>query len=997
MKALRSLRIAHKLPLIILGVAAVAIIATATAGYLRSEHTLTAQADARLKTLTSHQAARVESLLDGIGKDLVVQSTNVAVIDALTDFSEAYQTLENGSTGLMRAYIDNNPYPPGEKDKLQEGTGQPGYDALHFKYHGFFDQLQDANGYYDVFLIDLSGNIIYSVFKEADFATNLMTGKWRDTGLSEVFRAAKSLRPDAPSAFDDFAPYTPSADAPAAFLARPVFAPDGTRLGVLAYQMPVDAINAVTDTGNALGQTGYSFLVGRDGLLRTDTPITPHDDILTTKINQPSLAPALKGQSGQAQFDDMTGTNVVAQFAPIRAYDQTWSIIAAQSTNEMLAPLRKMRAEFFAIGGALLVLVLGLAGLVSRSITRPLGDVNTAMAHIAADELGTQVPAQNRADEIGEIAQTLERFRGSLLEFRSVAREALFKSSAFGQASCAMMMVDGDFNVVYANDALTDLMSFRADAFEELTGVRDAQALIGKNMDSFHKMPKQARDRLRDPANLPFRTIISVGGSYFDLAVNAVMDVDGETVGYLVEWTNQTKALRDGSIMAALDATAARLELGPDGTIQWANTFVCNALGVDVSALLGQPASTILHPDSGSFGAATLADLMGKGEHLAGVATLSRKGATMDLDIQMVPVRNPLGGASGVVILGHDVTKARAIIAEAEAAQRENAREQDTVVNALRAGLSSLAEGDFSGRIETQFAARYEQLRTDFNMATARLEQTIQTILQSAGSIGLGTKDISSAALALSQRTESQAATLEQTAAALDQLTASVKTASDGAKDAAQMVNSARHSVENSGSVVEDTVSAMSEIERFSGEISKISGVIDDIAFQTNLLALNAGVEAARAGESGRGFAVVASEVRALAQRSSDAAREINELISSSSTQIERGVNLVSQTGAVLKEMMGSIVQISGRVDDIAYSATEQATGLREINVAINDLDQTTQKNAAMFEETSAATVSLAHEANQLTSTMETFRIRPSAEGQTMGAKGKAGRPGLAA
>jgi methyl-accepting chemotaxis protein len=242
----------------------------------------------------------------------------------------------------------------------------------------------------------------------------------------------------------------------------------------------------------------------------------------------------------------------------------------------------------------------------------------------------------------------------------------------------------------------------------------------------------------------------------------------------------------------------------------------------------------------------------------------------------------------------------------------------------------------------------------------------------------------------LSKRTEQQAASLEQTAAALDQITATVKKTADGAIQARSAVATAKADAENSGVVVGQAVTAMGEIEQSSRKISSIIGVIDEIAFQTNLLALNAGVEAARAGDAGRGFAVVASEVRALAQRSAEAAKEIKALISASNTQVAAGVGLVGETGKALTRIVTQIAEINGVVTDIAASAQEQATGLNEVNTAVNQMDQVTQQNAAMVEESTAASFALAQEAEDLTRMMSQFKVGVQAIG---GARASKTRP----
>ncbi len=301
-----------------------------------------------------------------------------------------------------------------------------------------------------------------------------------------------------------------------------------------------------------------------------------------------------------------------------------------------------------------------------------------------------------------------------------------------------------------------------------------------------------------------------------------------------------------------------------------------------------------------------------------------------------------------------------------EEARQRSAAEQEAVVQALANGLEKLSRGDLTHRLEQPFAGEYEKLRADFNAALAELQETVRIVARNGDGIRSGTNEISQAADDLSRRTEQQAASLEETAAALDEITATVRKTAEGADHARQVVASAAGDAQRSGVVVREAVTAMGEIERSAKDISQIIGVIDEIAFQTSLLALNAGVEAARAGEAGRGFAVVASEVRSLAQRSADAAKQIKALISSSGGQVATGVGLVAETGKSLERIVAQVGEINGIVAEIAASAREQATGLAEVNTAINQMDQVTQQNAAMVEQSTAANHTLAREADEL-------------------------------
>ncbi|MES2896956.1 MAG: methyl-accepting chemotaxis protein [Pseudomonadota bacterium] len=352
-----------------------------------------------------------------------------------------------------------------------------------------------------------------------------------------------------------------------------------------------------------------------------------------------------------------------------------------------------------------------------------------------------------------------------------------------------------------------------------------------------------------------------------------------------------------------------------------------------------------------------------------------------------------LNGETGVLaraldVLRHDLAEARAVRAGREAASTAAETErhrlssersavsqhQAVVVAALADGLARLAHGDLTARVEQDVAPEYEALKHDFNVAMSQLQNTMGVVVGATSSMRSGADEISRAADDLSHRTERQAASLEETAAALDEITETVRRTAEGATHARGVVETARVNAAQSAEVVRKATAAMGEIEGSSRQIEQIIGVIDEIAFQTNLLALNAGVEAARAGDAGRGFAVVASEVRALAQRSAQAAKEIKALIHASGEQVGHGVSLVAETGKALQVIVSQVAEINGIVSEIASSAQEQATGLHQVNAAVNQMDQVTQQNAAMVEESTAASHALANEAVELAKLIGQFR-----------------------
>jgi methyl-accepting chemotaxis protein len=430
-------------------------------------------------------------------------------------------------------------------------------------------------------------------------------------------------------------------------------------------------------------------------------------------------------------------------------------------------------------------------------------------------------------------------------------------------------------------------------------------------------------------------------------------------IGVDITAAKQQAAENAGKIDAISRAQAV-VEFSLDGKVVTANDNFLEALGYRLEEIQGQHHSMFV--DSAYARSPEYQEFWAKlrsGEHVAAeFKRIGKGGREVWIQASYNPIFDLNKKVTKVVKFGTDVS------GRAEA------------VNQIGAGLSRLAGGDLTQRLATAFIPALEPLRQDFNASMEALEKSMTAIGVSTRAIGSGTSEISAAADDLSQRTEHQASSLEETSASLEQVTTTVKKTAEGASHARDLVNAAKLDAEKSGGVVREATAAMSAIDKSSKQIGQIIGVIDEIAFQTNLLALNAGVEAARAGDAGRGFAVVASEVRALAQRSAEAAKEIKGLVSASTAQVDQGVALVAQTGEALQRIVGQVVEISGAIGEIAASAQEQSTGLQQVNVAVSDMDQVTQKNAAMVEETTAATHALAAETERLAKLVSPYSVR---------------------
>ncbi len=445
---------------------------------------------------------------------------------------------------------------------------------------------------------------------------------------------------------------------------------------------------------------------------------------------------------------------------------------------------------------------------------------------------------------------------------------------------------------------------------------------------------------------------VSRGGKFYKV-VNFATDITEQKL----------KSAEDAGKLDALSRSQAVIEFTPTGEILTANQNFLTVIGYQLAEIKGKHHSMFC--DKAYVGSNDYQNFWARlsaGEFVADeFLRIGKGGKKVHIQASYNPILDMNGNVFKVVKFATDVT-----------ARVDN-------VDLLAAALQSVAEGDLTQQLSTPFLPALEKLRTDFNVAASKLCSAMEAVSENASAIAAASQEIRSASDDLSRRTEQQAASVEETAAALEEITTTGSDSSQRAQEAGQLVRKTKDNAERSGLVVRQAVDAMGKIESSASEIANIIGVIDEIAFQTNLLALNAGVEAARAGDAGKGFAVVAQEVRELAQRSAKAAKEIKGLISASNGHVKSGVALVGETGKVLEEIVGQVVHVDANVVAIVEASREQATGLKEINTAVNTIDQGTQQNAAMVEETSAAAHSLAKEAEALFQLLSQFKIGSNA------------------
>jgi methyl-accepting chemotaxis protein len=675
--------------------------------------------------------------------------------------------------------------------------------------------------------------------------------------------------------------------------------------------------------------------------------------------------------------NDASGA-IAVPIRPQPGADPIGALAVRWSTARIDAVILDGMIRSVAISGAIFVTALVAAMLVIRGlVSRPLNRVTAAMAAVADGRLDTAVPGQTRHDEIGAIARTLAEFAARLAAAAVTAREAAVKGAGFSASSAGLLLLDAEGRVEHLSDGARRVLGARSDA------------AAGAGLDELLGLADLAPDRLTaasagtaDPDGAGSRSgVCDMEGRRLSWQLAEIAGTAGR-IGFIAELRDDSERLRVAAVLAALDAGQMRAEFDGGLRVVACNDAFARGAAMPDGKAAGTRLSDLLRPDGDPMSAiAARLTVEGRVDVAGSLGAADRR-----IDGQIAAIRDDGGHVAGYILLARDVTEAHARSAADRAREAAQSDAQKAVVAALSRALSALSSGDLTARVEAPLAPDYDQLRIDLNTVAATLSQAIEAVAEAAQRIGVEVDEIASAADDLAHRTEHEAATLAETATRLSGLSRSVADTASTTERARDQVAQARGIADDSAHVVRRAVGAMGEIETSSHQISRITDLIHDIAFQTNLLALNAGVEAARAGEAGRGFAVVASEVRALAQRSSDAARDIAGLIAASKDHVATGVSLVGEAGTSLAAIATAIGGVTDLVQSIADQAAQQARGLSEVSTAVSRLDQTTQRNTAMFEHTSAATQTLRGSAAGLQAAIRRFHVDPAAAQDRPGA-----------
>jgi len=544
---------------------------------------------------------------------------------------------------------------------------------------------------------------------------------------------------------------------------------------------------------------------------------------------------------------------------------------------------------------------------------------------------------------------------------------AEIKAQVIDKVTSAIMMVDRDFIVTYVNPSTRDLLKRNETAFRKIWPTFEADKIIGTCIDVFHKNPAHQRKVLADPSRLPIRTEITIGELKIALLVNGTFDAKGNHIGNVLEWRDVTTDRLNAGMLAALDKVQAVIEFTVDGRILNANENFLKTVGYTLEEIRGQHHSMFVEPSHRQSPEYRMFwEKLARGEYDANTyKRIGKGGKEVWIQASYSPILDANGKAFKVVKFATDIT---ASVRSTQALQ--------LAVQQTRTVVEAAERNDLTQRIPLDGkSSEIQGLCAGVNGLIETMATVVQKIKQTALEVSSASAEISASTTDLSQRTEEQAASLEETSASMEEISATVKKNAENAQQARQSAANTRQVADRGGEVVAQAVQAMARIEESSRKISDIIGVIDEIARQTNLLALNAAVEAARAGDAGRGFAVVASEVRSLAQRSSQAAKDIKDLITNSNGEVRNGVELVNRAGASLGEIVESIKSVTEIVSDISTASIEQSTGIEQINKALTQLDEVTQQNSALVEENAATAKTLEQQAAALSVEVNAFKV----------------------
>jgi methyl-accepting chemotaxis protein len=946
---------------------------------------------------------------------------------------------------LQQRYIADNPFPLGEKFHLLATHHEDDYDMTHQRHHDYFLKVVQINHFYDLFIIDNNtGNIVYSVHKELDFATSLLTGPYADSNLAKVFQQAQLLTSPEQFSFVDYQQYLPSYNAPASFIAAPLIISENNQ-ATLVFQLSIDALNEIMTEREGLGESGETYLVGNDGLMRSDSYLDPKNHSVINsfkypdkgKIKTEAFQRAIRGEQGQKLIMDYNEQRVLSAFMPIKVLGAEWALIAEIDEKEAFHAVTQLKNLLVMVLVFTISIIIVSAILFARTLTRPVHTLVNTMRQVEREgDFSIRAPVISK-DEIGHSAQVFNSLLDTLQNAISATNLVMHELASGRFSKRIEVQCKGELETLkQATNHCANSLDIAIGEINQVVG----DMSIGQFSHQLNAPMSGDLDKLKSNINHSLQSLDNTIGAIVSVMENVKHgDFRGRVsitaqgkLGQLKDSVNHSVLSVSGaineisSVMSAIKQGdfSQRVKIPLEGEL---NALKQNInLSVDNLALILKDISAVMAAVSkGDFKQTVECSAQGQLEILKNDINTSIK----DLDKAM----NEISSVMMAISQGHfDEVITSAMPGQLNTLKTDinkSVKNLNQVVQELSTVMAALCQGNFSFKIEQPLQGQLKRLKDDVNTSISivsaaisevthvlsaisqgaltdtisgdyegvflilkknvnktiyKLTEVIEGIQLSANHVSQSAEEIAASNTQISAHTEEQAANLEEASASTEHILNEIATVVKQSNHAVKLSDNAEGIAQEGGTLSKETVIAIEQVNKASKDINEIVSVIDGLAFQTNLLALNAAVEAARAGENGRGFAVVANEVRALAEKSAASAKKIKNIIANSNDKVEQSTNMVNSSGYKLEQIIDAVSKVNANIVKINHSTLAQQQSIMEVDSVVQRLTELIQEDSAITEETMAAAKIMANQAMEMRRLLGYFTLKDATNPQKL-------------